>query len=303
MKILIAGASGFIGKALSAFLQKRGHQIISLVRDPKEIRSDAFFWSPENGQIDLAAFTDVDAVINLSGESIFDRRWTPEQKQKIFQSRTLATSTLVQALCDLPHAPSLFISTSAIGIYGKKGDLYCNEHSAKGTGFLSDVCAEWEEATKAAALKGISTLIFRFGIVLSPLGGALKKMLPIFKLGLGGSLGSGDQYMSWIALEDLLSVFLFAVTNHNLKSGIVNLVSPHPVTNKEFTHTLGRILHRPTWFHIPAFVLRSLFGTEKADALFLSSTRVEPLRLQSVSFVFQYPKIEDALNHLIDHLD
>lgn len=299
MKILIAGASGFIGKELATFLQKKGHRVISLVRDLKKSSSHAFFWSPEKGKIDLSAFAGVDAVINLSGENISSRRWTALQKQKIFESRLLATRTLAEALCKLENPPRLFISASAIGIYGNSGDVYCNENSEKGAGFLSDVCAQWEEAAKAVSLKGVSTLIFRFGVVLSPDGGALHKMLPFFRWGLGGILGSGKQYLSWIAIDDLLAIFLFALTDDHLKGGIVNLVSPYPVTNREFTKTLGRVLHRPTWFKVPSFLLHCLFGEERADALFLTSTRVEPLRLKLDGYVFQYPTIEKALNHLI----
>lgn len=299
MKILISGASGFIGKELCRYLQLHGHTVVKLVRTPSDVGPHAFLWNPDQGEIDLSAFKDVDAVINLSGENI-SKQWTAETKKKILQSRLQATHTLVQAFQNLEKPPHLFISTSAIGIYEDLRDYYCNEKSPVGSQFLSDVCRQWEEAAERASLKGIRVLIFRLGIVLSSQGGILQKLLPFFRLGLGAGLGSGKQYMSWISIDDLLSIFLFALTNPELGEGIVNVVSPYPVTNLQFTKTLASVLHRPAWWKIPAFLLRFLLGREMANSLLLNNLRVDPLRLKLSGYAFQYPLLKECLDHLIN---
>ncbi len=293
MKILIAGSSGFIASQLAPDLGNRGHQVIRLVRDPTRLSQNTFFWNPERGEIDLNAFSDVDAVINLSGANISEKRWTQKWKEEILQSRIQATSTLASAISKLNKAPEVFIQTSAVGFYGDRGEEICTEHTSNGEGFLSDVCCQWEKA----ASPPIRTVILRLGAVLSPRGGVLRKILPLFKWGLGGKLGSGKQYMSWIAIDDLLSIFQFVLTHKNI-DGVINAVSPSPVTNAIFTETLSDILHRPAWFPIPSCLLRLLLGKEMANEVLLSSTRVEPLRLKSFGHPFQYPTLLDYLSSL-----
>lgn len=298
MKILIAGASGFIGKELTSFLKAYGHKIVHLVRNPRPEGSNAFFWNPEKEELPLSVFSDVDAVINLCGENLFHLPWNSKQKEKIKNSRIQATKTLVKGLLQLKKGPDLFINTSAVGFYGNCGDIWCAEDASKGKGFLADVCAEWEAAVIPLEEKGIRTLIFRFGIVLGVHGGVLKKLLPLFRIRLGGRLGSGKQYMSWIAIDDLLAIFLFALTSKTLGSGAVNVVAPCPVTNREFTKTLGKALRCPTWLSMPAFLLCLIFGWEKANELLLYSIRAEPSKLKKAGYLFKYPTLEKTLSHL-----
>lgn len=298
MKIVIGGASGLIGSKLKQTLEKAGHTVVPLVRDREKLTSDAIFWDPDAQMIDLVKLEGVDAVVNLAGEGIATGRWTETKKKKILKSRVDATKTLADAISKLRNSPKIFINGSAIGFYGDRGDVVCNEESSPGEGFLSDVCVKWEAAAEPAVKAGIRTVFLRTGIVLAKEGGALGKMLTPFKLGLGGVIGSGEQYMSWIAIDDLVGIILYILKNNDIK-GPVNGVAPYPVKNREFTKVLGNVLNRPTFFPVPAFILRGLLGKEMADEFLLASTRVEPKLIQSKGFQFQYPVLEEALKHII----
>ena len=296
MKILISGASGLIGSALKTALSARGDRVLSLTR--RNVRNDSeITWDPSSNTLDPAHLTNIDGVIHLAGENIASRRWTSAQKARIRDSRVQGTTLLTQTLATISPPPKVFISASAIGYYGNRDDEILTEDSQPGSGFLPDVSIAWENAAKPAAAAGIRTVHPRIGIVLSPEGGALNKMLLPFKLGLGGIIGSGNQYMSWITLDDLASLFLFAIDNESI-SGAINAVSPTPVTNREFTKTLGRVLSRPTIFPLPAFAAKLALG-EMADALLLASTRVISPRLENTSFSFAHPHLEPALRHLL----
>lgn len=297
MKILLTGSSGLVGNALVPFLRNSGHKVVKVVREPTKDDA-AIFWNPEKNTYRLEDFEGFDAVINLAGDNIFSSlRWSDEKKKKILSSRIDATHTLCACFERLKSPPKVLINASAIGYYGDQGDKVVNEESAAGSGFLAEVCREWEAATQPAQVLGIRVVRLRFGVVLTPKGGALGKVLLPFKLGLGGIIGSGQQYMSWIALDDLLSVILFALTTHSL-SGAVNAVTENPVTNKEWTKTLGSVLHRPTFLPVPAFVLRLIMG-EVADEVLLSSTRAIPSRLHQAGFQFAYSELSRALEHLL----
>lgn len=293
MKILLTGSSGFIGSSLVAFLKERGHQVIKLVRKSERLNSDERFWDPAKGIIQIEDLQDVDAVINLAGDNISNGRWTEEKKKRIFDSRIKSTKLLCEALSILDQPPKVLISASAIGFYGDRGDLVLMEDSLKGTGFLADVCENWEKATDNAIHKRIRVVNLRLGVVMSPKGGALKTMLFPFKWGLGGKLGSGAQYLSWVALEDVLAIINFVLENEIIK-GPVNAVSPYPLTNAEFTKHLGSIIHRPTLFSVPTIALRMLLG-QMADEMLLVSSRVVPQKLVESGYVFKYPTIDSYL--------
>lgn len=292
MKVLISGSHGLVGTALVQSLEAAGHEIHRLVRhypnSPSEIE-----WSPDRYSIALARLEGFDAVINLAGESIAEGRWTDDKKRRIRESRVKGTKLLGDALANLTQQPKTFICASAIGYYGNRGDELLTEASKPGDDFLSQVCVEWENATALATEKGIRVVNTRFGIILDSNGGALKKMLPPFRMGVGGKIGSGKQWMSWIALADVIGALNFALVSDSLR-GPVNFVAPNPVTNAEFSKTLGRVLSRPTLFPIPAFGVRLLFG-EMGEALLLGSQRVEPERLKATGYQFQYSQLEAAL--------
>ena len=297
MKILISGASGLIGSALKTALSARGDRVLSLTR--RNPRNDSeITWDPSSDTLDLARLTNIDGIIHLAGENIASRRWTSAQKARIRDSRVQGTALLAQTIATISSPPKVFISASAIGYYGNRDDETLTENSQPGEGFLPDVSIAWENAAKSATEAGIRTVHPRIGLVLSTAGGALGKMLLPFKLGLGGIIGSGNQYMSWITLDDLVSLFLFAIDNESI-SGAINAVSPTPVTNREFTKTLGRVLSRPTIFPLPAFAAKLALG-EMADALLLASTRVISSRLENTSFSFAHPHLEPALRHLLN---
>jgi uncharacterized protein (TIGR01777 family) len=296
MKILISGSHGLVGTALIKSLASEGHEILRLVRyAPSSVQE--IEWSPDRYSIALARLEGFDAVVHLAGESIAEGHWTDEKKKRIRESRVKGTRLLGDALANLSRPPKTFLCASAIGYYGDRGDEILTEASAPGNDFLSAVCVEWEKATALASEKGIRVVNCRFGIILAENGGALKKMLPPFRMGVGGKIGSGKQWMSWIALDDVVRGIKFALANDSVK-GPVNFVAPAPVTNARFTKTLGRVLSRPTLFPIPAFGVRLLFG-EMADALLLSSQRVEPALLQTSNFLFQYSQLEAALRHVL----
>jgi uncharacterized protein (TIGR01777 family) len=297
MKILISGASGLVGTALIKSLEPEGHEIFRLVRHAPNSQAEVE-WSPDRYSIALARIEGFDAVVNLAGDSIAEGRWTEEKKRRIRESRVKGTKLLGDALANLTKRPKTFICASAIGYYGNRGDEILTETSAPGDDFLAEVCVEWEKSTALATEKGIRVVNARFGVILDAQGGALAKMLPPFRLGLGGRVGSGKQWMSWIALDDVVGALKFALVNDSLR-GPVNFVAPNPVTNAEFTKTLGKVLSRPTLFPIPAFGVRLMFG-EMADALLLSSQRVEPARLQEAGYQFQFSRLNEALGHALN---
>ncbi len=297
MKVLVTGASGLVGSALVPFLTTGGHRVTRLVRSQPRPSVAEMQWDPAAGIQDLTSLEGMDAVVHLAGENIASGRWTVARKARIRDSRVTGTRTLCEALARLSQPPKVLVSASAIGYYGDRGAEALWENSAFGTGFLPEVCRVWEEATQPAVQTGIRVVLLRIGIVLSPTGGALAKLLLPFKLGLGGILGSGKQYMSWIALDDVVGAVNHALVTDTLR-GPVNAVAPFPVTNGEFTRTLGRVLGRPTVFPVPAFAARLAFG-EMADELLLASTRVEPKRLLATQYTFRCPELDGALRHVL----
>jgi uncharacterized protein (TIGR01777 family) len=296
MKILIGGSHGLVGTALIKSLEAQGHEIFRLVRHAPTSKTEVE-WSPDRYSIALARIEGFDAVVNLAGESIAEGRWTDDKKRRIRESRVKGTKLLGDALANLTVPTKTFVCASAIGYYGNRGDDLLTETSAAGDDFLAKVCAEWEEATALATEKGIRVVNARFGVILDTNGGALKKMLPPFRLGVGGRIGSGKQWMSWIALDDVIDGIQFALANASIK-GPVNFVAPAPVTNFEFTKTLGKVLSRPTVLPIPAFAIKLLFG-EMGEALLLGGQRVAPERLVAAGFEFSYPQLERALAHIL----
>lgn len=291
MKIIIAGASGFIGHALVPYLRSKGHAVLKLTRKDKDLAADEISWNPEKGELDAASLEGADVIVNLAGENIASR-WNDSKKKKILKSRVDATKLLIKAIELLRVPPRQLVNASAIGYYGDRCCELVTEQSPSGTGFLPLVCREWEAAALSSEKKDLKIALIRIGVVLSKEGGALKKMLAPFKLGLGGVVGSGQQWMSWISLRDLISIFGFVIEKG--LEGPINAVAPNPVTNAKFTETLGKVLGRPTIFPLPAFAARLVFG-EMADELLLSSTRVEPSRLLQQGFVFSDPNLEEAL--------
>jgi uncharacterized protein (TIGR01777 family) len=296
MNILVTGASGLIGKALTAHLTRTGHQVSRMVRKerpgPREVR-----WDPSRGVLDTGPLEGLDAVLHLAGENISEGRWTAEKKRRIRDSRIQGTQLLAQSLARLFDPPKVLVSVSAIGYYGDRGEEVLDETSAKGSGFLADVCEEWENATAPALMRGIRVVRPRFGMVLSATGGALARMLPAFRLGIGGRIGNGRQYVSWIAIEDLVSILDHAIHNESLH-GPVNVVAPNPVTNREFTATLARTLSKPAFFALPAFAARLAFG-QMADEVLLASARVSPARMESSGYKFRFAELEGALRHAL----
>jgi uncharacterized protein len=297
MIIAITGSTGLVGTALVETLEAEGNLVRRLVRRPVRDGEHEIQWDPAAGQIDSAALEGVDAVVHLAGESLAAKRWTESFKAEIRNSRVRGTQLLCSALASLATKPGVLISASAVGYYGDRGDEVVDESSPPGSGFLADVCREWEEATQPARDAGIRVVKLRLGVVLSPGGGALAQMLTPFKLGVGGAIGSGRQYFSWITLDDLVSAIGFALRTAAM-TGPVNAVAPQPVTNREFTKTLGRVLGRPTVLPMPAFAARLAFG-EMADEMLLSGVRVEPRALLTSGFKFQFPELEFALRHLL----
>ena len=295
MNILLTGSTGLIGRHLSERLKGQGHNIYPLYRNTSTDKKH--YWFPDESRIHLDEEISIDAVIHLAGENIADSRWTDEKKEAILNSRVHGTRLLAEAVNALQHKPEVFISASAIGYYGETGDNIVDEESGRGTGFLSDIAAQWEAETQAIEDAHIRTIHLRTGIVLSPEGGVLKKMLLPFKMGLGGIVGNGRQYMSWISINDVCQI-IGNMINDAQFSGPYNLVSPQAVTNRTFTKSLGRVLHRPTFFPLPEFVARLLFG-EMADALLLSSSRVVPTRLNSLGYKFIDNDLDRTLMKLL----
>jgi hypothetical protein len=295
LSVAVTGASGLIGRALVPVLGATGHTVTRLVRrtpGPGEAR-----WNPGAGQIDAAALEGTDVVVHLAGESIASARWTVERKRRIRDSRVVGTGLLARTLAALDRPPQLLVSASAIGLYGHRGDTPLTESDPPGTGFLAEVGRDWEGATSAASQAGIRVALLRFGIILSLQGGALAKMLPPFRLGVGGPLGSGRQWMSWLTIDDAVGIIQHGIACPEL-SGPVNAVAPEPVTNAEFTRSLGTVLGRPAVLPVPAFGLELLFGEMAGEAL-LGSQRVLPRRLEETGYAFRDPVLLPALRRLL----
>ncbi|MFQ5878160.1 MAG: TIGR01777 family oxidoreductase [Acidobacteriota bacterium] len=297
MHVFVSGSSGFVGSALVPSLAEAGYQVGKMVRPGGVAGPLDLFWDPITGRIDAGRLEGADAVVHLAGENIASGRWTAARKERIRKSRIDGTLTLSRALAKAQRPPRVLLSASAIGFYGDRGDEILDESSQRGSGFLPAVCVGWESATEPAEQRGIRTVNLRFGAILSPRGGALKRMLPPFRLGLGGRLGSGRQYMSWVSLDDTVGAIRHALTAETLR-GPVNVVSPGPVTNLEFTRALGRVLGRPTLFPMPAAAARLAFG-ELADAVLLASARVLPRALRSSGYRFAHAELEPALRDLL----
>lgn len=297
-RILITGASGLVGSRLSAELVKLGAEPIAAVRQPVQDPARELYWNPDRGEVDRDKLEGIDAVVHLAGENISGGRWTETFKQQIVDSRVKGTHLVSDALARMERKPRVFICASAIGYYGDRGADVMTEQSPPAADFLAKACQQWEASCQAARDAGIPVTNIRIGVVLSKEGGALAKMLMPFKLGLGGKIGGGEQYMSWIAIDDLVGAIIFLLGRDEPIVGPVNVTAPNPATNLGFTKTLGRVLGRPTIFPLPAFAVRLLFG-EMGDALLLSSTRVAPEALQSAGYEFEYPELEPALRRLL----
>lgn len=298
MRILITGASGLIGKALQRSFGEKGYEMLLAGRgEPR--KSNEIEWSVEDGfrEEDLERLEGLDAVIHLAGEGIAGLRWTDEKKKAIRDSRVLGTRNIVNTLARLKQKPKVFISGSAMGFYGDRGDEIVTETSPPGDTFLADVSKDWETESRRAEDSGIRTVLLRTSIVLSKDGGALATMMTPFKFGVGGVVGSGKQWMSWISLDDVVEIINFALENEKLR-GAVNLASPNPVTNEEFTKTLGEVLYRPTILPLPEFAVNLVFG-EMGDALLIHSTRVEPKRLNDLGYNFKFPDLKSAIENAV----
>lgn len=296
MKILVTGSSGLIGTALVPALQRSGHEVTRLVRE-KSGKPGALFWNPELGQIDLMRLDGFDAVVHLAGENIAAGRWTKNRKARILGSRVKSTRLLADAFAQCKAPPKIWLCASAIGWYGDRGDVALDEASPAGDDFLAGVCRAWEAECGPAKARGMRVVNLRFGVVLSREGGALGKMLLPFKLGAGGKLGGGTQWMSWIAIDDAVGAIGHALDQASL-NGPVNVVAPHPASNLEFTKTLGRVLRRPTFAAMPGFAVKVLFG-EMGGALLLASQKVAPAKLAASGYGFKFPELDGALRHLL----
>ena len=298
MKVLVSGSSGLVGKDLCAFLVQQGHDVHKLVRDKNKVDSKSIYWNPDAAELDPALLEGFDAVVNLAGENIAAKRWTKEQKQIIRDSRIKSTRLLSTTLAKLNHKPKVFVSASAIGFYGDRPNEMLHEGAMPNKGdYLSDLCQDWEDSANEARGAGIRVVHPRLGVILSPKGGAMSKLLTPFQMGAGGIIGNGKQVMSWIALDDVVYALNYVLMNDKI-SGPVNFTSPNSATNAEFTKALGKVLSRPTIFPVPSFAAKLVFG-EMADALLLSSTKAKPEVLLESGFKFSYPNLSEALKHLL----
>lgn len=286
-----------IGSALVPFLAEHGHRITRLVRSQPKPGVDAVRWEPSTGVAEPRGLDGVEAIVHLAGENIASGRWTARKKAAIRDSRVTATRRLCEFLAQRSSPPQTFVSASAIGYYGHRGDERLTEESPSGSGFLAEVCREWERAAEPVLQRGVRVAHLRFGVVLSPSGGALAKLLPLFRLGLGGPLGRGTQQMGWIALDDVLGAIQHVLRSASLR-GPVNAVAPNPATNREFTRILGWVLRRPAVMPAPAFALKLLLG-QMAEETLLASARVVPAKLLASGYPFRYPELEGALRHLL----
>lgn len=298
LTIVVTGASGLVGTELVRQLKEAGASVIRAVRRPVNNASDELHWDPKAGKIDGERLAAADAVVHLAGENIAGQRWTDSFKQKLLHSRTQGTLLISETIAAAERRPKVFVCASAIGYYGDRGDERLTEDAPSGDNFLADVCRQWEASCEPARAAGVRVVNLRIGVVLSREGGALQKMLLPFKLGAGGVIGDGKQYMSWITRDDLVGVIRYAVENPELQ-GPVNAVAPNPVTNREFTKTLGKVLGRPTVLPMPAFAARLVMG-QMADELLLASARVEPTVLEQHGYQFDNPALEPALRRVIE---
>lgn len=295
MRVAVTGSHGLIGSAVVSALRARGDRVVCLVR--REARTtDEVMWQPDDGRIDAGGLEGIDAAVHLAGETLASR-WTPEQKESIRKSRLLGTGLIARALAGLGARPRVIVSASAVGYYGNRGDELLTESSEPGTGFLADVCREWEAAADPARRAGIRVMHPRFGVVLAGGGGILARIAPIFRLGAGGPLGHGRQYLPWVAIDDAVGAVLLALDRGDL-DGPVNVVAPRPTTNREFTSALGHALGRPAVIPVPAAALRAMFG-EMADEALLASQRVEPVRLTRAGYAFRLGELEPALRQVL----
>lgn len=295
MEIVVSGATGMVGSTLSRELQNRGHRVIALSHS-RPSSEDTIRWDPQRGHLNASRLEGIDAVVHLAGEGLIGR-WTPEKKRRIRDSRVQGTSLLARTLAGLSDKPPVMVSASAIGYYGDRGNELLNEESEPGRGFLAEVCREWEAAADPAREAGLRVVHPRFGVILSTKGGALGTILPIFRLGGGGRIGSGRQYWSWVDIEDVTGALVHAVENDTVE-GPMNVTAPNPVTNAEYTKTLGKVLNRPTPFPFPAPAARAVLG-EVADEMLLASQRVEPAKLEGGDYGFRYPQLEESFRHLL----
>lgn len=296
-RIAVAGSSGLVGSRLVQHLEANGDHVIRLERE-HPVSPGAVFWDPAKGELDAAAFEGVDAVVNLAGVSIAGKRWSASRKQQILQSRIDSTSLLSRTMASLSKKPRVLVSTSAVGYYGTAGSTILTETAPRGEGFLAGVCEQWEAAADPARQAGIRVVHPRFGIVLAGDGGMLPPISRLFRFGLGGRIGNGQQFLSWVDLDDLVAMIDFLIDADSIE-GAVNAVAPQSVTNEEFTRTLGAVLSRPTFLPAPAFAIRLLMG-EMGEELVLASQRAVPDRLQEADFAYRYPSLERSLRHALD---
>lgn len=298
MEIAITGSSGLIGSALVEELSRAGHRPIRMVRRPVRAGADEIFWDPATGEIDGEALEGVHGVVNLAGAGIGDRRWSDQYRNLLVSSRVDGTALLATTCASLKTAPAVLVSGSAVGYYGSRADEKLTEESQAGQGFLAELCRDWEAAAQPAIDSGVRTVLSRTGIVLTPKGGALGKLLPLFKLGVGGRFGSGEQYMSWVSIDDMVGALMHFLSDEST-SGAYNITAPEPVTNNEFTSTLAEAVNRPAIFPVPQFGPRLLMGGDRADALLFDSMRVLPERLLASGYRFEHSDLASALADIL----
>ncbi|MCI0382533.1 MAG: TIGR01777 family oxidoreductase [Chlamydiae bacterium] len=297
LRILLTGSTGFVGSHLLPFLKAAGHEVVCLFRKKGEKQKNAIYWDPSSGEAEKNDFEDFDAVIHLAGKNLASGRWTKSLKQEIFLSRCRDTWLLSQILLRLLRPPKCLITASAVGFYGNRGEEELTEKSERGKGFLAEVCQKWEESTQAIENRGTRVVHTRFGLVVSPNGGFLEKLLKVYRLGLGGKIGDGNQIISWIALDDLLRATYLCLMEDTIE-GAVNFTTPFPVSQKKFSELLAKQLHRPAFFSIPKVVIRTILG-EMADEMILSSVKAIPSRLLEYNFSYQFPSLEEAFSKML----
>lgn len=297
LNVLISGASGVVGTSLVPFLTTGGHRVVSLVRTRPGPKKEEIYWDPASGYLNSDELRGVDTVIHLAGENIGEGRWTKAKKKRILESRTKGTALIAKTVSKLRPLPKVLICASAIGYYGNRGDWLLTEKDGPGNDFISKVCYEWEQAAAPAIDKGIRVVFLRIGVALTPAGGAFARLLPLFQMGLGGKIGSGSQFMSWVGMDDVIGAVYHAI-RHDALEGPVNVVSPNPITNLEFTNTLGKVLSRPTSLTVPAAAIKLAFG-QMGREVPLSSTRVLPEKLLKSGYQFRDPELEGAMLHLL----
>jgi uncharacterized protein len=299
MRILVSGSSGLIGSSLVPFLESQGHEVVRLVRRAPA-NAHEVFWNPDREELDHHHLRAIDAVIHLAGANVAAGRWTSSRRDEIWNSRIKGTRTLVSAMERLRHRPFVFISASGVGFYGNRGGEELDEASSKGTGFLSDLCDNWEKEADLVGELGIRPVMLRTGVVLTPAGGALARLLPVFKAGLGGKIGNGAQWMSWVSIDDYLGIIYHSLLDQRCVHE-VNAVSPEPVTNAEFAATLARVLRRPAVARVPASLLRARFG-QMSEETILSSTKVVPQKLFDARYRYRHEHLEDALRFVLGRM-